>query len=311
MPTHDQKRPNSLTCLWGLWRCRSKPQNHLDATDSSFATEPLEIVQELFGRYGPGWIGWCPCQRQGIQTWSLPLSFSFFIRLGDCLSTYLYIYVLAVRTETPESSISRLVHQSENAKNPNKSISCMLGFIEFVGTTCFVDPYCKANLEVPQLDTVDGRNPANQLIGSFIPLFTRFFYCPAGAGFLPSTVWLTIPAEFVAFFYRYGFDVWMFATAWTISGTAWIIHVMGNSSPLRNMGNPWDILECFPRDCLRSWRSFGWDAKLNLFVATIWRPCWVWPLPSNSGKWRFTGFPYWKCNNLGGHCYWEAQTSKD
>ena len=161
---------------------------------------------DLFGRYGP-------CQRQGTQTWSLPLSFSFFIRLGDCLSTYLYIYVLAVRTETPESSISRLVHQSENAKNPNKSISCMLGFIEFVGTTCFVDPYCKANLEVPQLDTVDGRHPANQLIGSFIPLFTRFFYCPAGAGFLPSTVWLTIPAEFVAFFYRYGFDVWMFATA--------------------------------------------------------------------------------------------------
>jgi len=31
-------------------------------------------------------------------------------------------------------------------KNPNKSISCMLGFIEFVGTTCCVDPYVAINV---------------------------------------------------------------------------------------------------------------------------------------------------------------------
>ncbi len=35
---------------------------------------------------------------------------------------------------------------------------------------------------------------------------------------------------------------------------------------------------------------------------------WVWPPPSNSGKWRFIGIPYWKCNNPGGHCYWEGAT---
>ena len=40
---------------------------------------------------------------------------------------------------------------------------------------------CVYSLVFPQSqDTVDGRNPANQLIGSlcmFIPLFTRFYIC--------------------------------------------------------------------------------------------------------------------------------------
>ena len=33
---------------------------------------------------------------------------------------------------------------------------------------------------------------------------------------------------------------------------------------------------------------------------------WVVPLPSNSGKWRFIGIPYWKWNNPGGDCYLEG-----
>ncbi len=37
---------------------------------------------------------------------------------------------------------------------------------------------------------------------------------------------------------------------------------------------------------------------------------WMWPPPSNSGKWRFIGIPYWNCNNPGGHCYWEGATCK-
>ena len=37
---------------------------------------------------------------------------------------------------------------------------------------------------------------------------------------------------------------------------------------------------------------------------------WAWPPPSNSGKWRFIGIPYWKCNNPGGHCFCEGATSK-
>ena len=92
----------------------------------------------------------------------------------------------------------------------------MLGFIEFVGTTCFVDPYVAINLEVPQLDTVDGRNPANQFR---LVVLSRYLQ-----GFFTAQLEIEDP-EFVAFFYRYGFDVWMFATAWTISGTDWIIHV--------------------------------------------------------------------------------------
>ena len=35
---------------------------------------------------------------------------------------------------------------------------------------------------------------------------------------------------------------------------------------------------------------------------------WMWPPPS--GKLRFTGIPYRKCNNPGGHCYWEGATHK-
>ncbi len=36
----------------------------------------------------------------------------------------------------------------------------------------------------------------------------------------------------------------------------------------------------------------------------------VWNRPGNSGKWRFMGIPYWKCNNPGGHCYWEGAKPK-
>ena len=35
---------------------------------------------------------------------------------------------------------------------------------------------------------------------------------------------------------------------------------------------------------------------------------WVWPPHSNSGKLRFLGIPYSKCDNAGGHCYWEGAT---
>ena len=96
------------------------------------------------------------------------------------------------------------MHQSENANKSKKSISRMLGFIEFVGTTCFVNPYEAINLEVPQLDTVDGRNPANQFR---LVVLSRYLQ-----GFFTAQLEIEDP-EFVAFFYRYGFDVWMFATA--------------------------------------------------------------------------------------------------
>ncbi len=39
--------------------------------------------------------------------------------------------------------------------------------------------------------------------------------------------------------------------------------------------------------------------KLSWYTKT-----WVVPFPSNSGKWRFPGFPYKKCNIPGGDYYW-------
>ena len=33
---------------------------------------------------------------------------------------------------------------------------------------------------------------------------------------------------------------------------------------------------------------------------------WVWPPPSNSGKWVLVEIPYWTCNNFDGHCYREG-----
>ena len=35
----------------------------------------------------------------------------------------------------------------------------------------------------------------------------------------------------------------------------------------------------------------------------------MWGPPSNSGKWRFVGILYWKCNSPGGDCYWEGATN--
>ena len=35
----------------------------------------------------------------------------------------------------------------------------------------------------------------------------------------------------------------------------------------------------------------------------------IWPSHSNSGKWKFIGIPYKKCNNPGGHCYCEGAIS--
>ena len=42
----------------------------------------------------------------------------------------------------------------------------------------------------------------------------------------------------------------------------------------------------------------------------LYGTCWMWPHPSNSGKWRFIGILYKKCNIPGGHCFWEGATSK-
>ena len=33
---------------------------------------------------------------------------------------------------------------------------------------------------------------------------------------------------------------------------------------------------------------------------------WIYPRPSNSGKWRFIGIRYWKRKNPGGNCYCEG-----
>ncbi len=60
----------------------------------------------------------------------------------------------------------------------------------------------------------------------------------------------------------------------------------------------------------------GWNCKqLAYCPPAIWFHIvvktfisWMWPPPSNSGKWRFIGIPYWNCNNPGGHCYWEGAT---
>ena len=38
-------------------------------------------------------------------------------------------------------------------------------------------------------DTVDGRNPANQLSLVVYPIIYKVLDIPGGAGFLPSTVW--------------------------------------------------------------------------------------------------------------------------
>ena len=57
----------------------------------------------------------------------------------------------------------------------------------------------------------------------------------------------------------------------------------------------------------------NWDFNLALLNEPISptfhkERTWVWPHPSisNSGRWRFIGIPYWKCNNPGGHCYCEG-----
>ena len=48
-------------------------------------------------------------------------------------------------------------------------------------------PFWISNYTLINKHTVDGSNPA-PVDRLFIPLFTRYFYIPAGAGFLPSTV---------------------------------------------------------------------------------------------------------------------------
>ncbi len=44
-------------------------------------------------------------------------------------------------------------------------------------------------------DTVDGRNPANHLIGSLSHYLQGFIYIPGGAGFLPSTYWIFVSSR--------------------------------------------------------------------------------------------------------------------
>ncbi len=38
---------------------------------------------------------------------------------------------------------------------------------------------------------------------------------------------------------------------------------------------------------------------------------WIYHPHSNSGKYRFIGIPYQKCNNLGGHCHWGVDLPSD
>ena len=49
--------------------------------------------------------------------------------------------------------------------------------------------------------------------------------------------------------------------------------------------------------------NFG---TLVWFISEMACISWIYPPPSNSGKWWFIGIPYWKCNNPGGDCYWEG-----
>ena len=49
----------------------------------------------------------------------------------------------------------------------------------------------KKHMDLPlKKHTVDGRNPANQLMLVVYSIIYRAFYNPGGAGFLPSTVWM-------------------------------------------------------------------------------------------------------------------------
>ena len=43
---------------------------------------------------------------------------------------------------------------------------------------------------------------------------------------------------------------------------------------------------------------------------TTFQTAWMWPPPSNSGKWRFIGIPYWNFLNPGGDCYWAGGQPK-
>ncbi len=70
---------------------------------------------------------------------------------------------------------------------------------------------------------------------------------------------------------------------------------------------------------IRSQPPFSWfllDSRQNPCLSKngetrslpTYKKSWVVPPPSNCGK--FTGIPYWKCNNPGGDCYWEGRQPK-
>ena len=54
--------------------------------------------------------------------------------------------------------------------------------------------------------------------------------------------------------------------------------------------------------CLIRSRAVGRKSHLSVQVYGDW----AWPSPSSSGKWKFIGIHYKKCNNHAGHCYWGA-----
>ena len=65
-----------------------------------------------------------------------------------------------------------------------------------------------------------------------------------------------------------------------------------NASHLKNV-----LVDCFGRHHAKDTFKF----RSNFLV---------YPLPSNWGKWRFIGIPYYKCNDPGGDCYWLGGRSK-
>ena len=63
------------------------------------------------------------------------------------------------------------------------------------------------------------------------------------------------------------------------------------------------------------WRDSLWmkhqvSQKRHEFYWNLIVIRWVVPPPSNCGKWRFIGIPYYKCNNPGGDCCWEGGQPK-
>ncbi len=59
---------------------------------------------------------------------------------------------------------------------------------------------------------------------------------------------------------------------------------------------------------LNLWISLYWKSPWNdVTLNWNWEISWVVPPPSISGKCRFIGIPYKKCNNPGGHYYWDPR----